>query len=51
LCRFESNLTAGFLAAERGYTDRGTTIVVIHEDCPLHQIIRDPTKDGAEGDG
>lgn len=51
LCRFESNLAAGFLAAERGHTDRGTTIVVIHEDCPLHQIIRDPTEDGAEGDG
>jgi hypothetical protein len=45
LCRFETNLAAGFLAAERGYTDQGTTIIVIHKDCPLHKIINDPTGD------
>jgi predicted methyltransferase len=45
LCRFETNMAAAFLAAERGDLNEGRTIVVIHEDCPLHQIIRDPTDD------
>jgi len=31
------------------------TIMVIHQDCPLHEIIREPADDGAEdherGDG
>jgi hypothetical protein len=43
LCRFETNMAAGFLAAERGY--EGRTIVVIHEDCPLHKVIRKPMDD------
>jgi hypothetical protein len=43
LCRFESNMEAGFLAAERGYENK--TIVVIHEDCPLHKIVRKPMDD------
>jgi hypothetical protein len=43
LCRFESNMEAGFLAAERGYEDE--TIVVIHQDCPLHEIVRKPMGD------
>ncbi len=43
LCRFESNMEAGFLAAERGYKDE--VIVVIHEDCPLHKIVRKPMDD------
>lgn len=38
LCSFESNMAAGFLSAERGYEDE--VLVVIHEDCPLHKIIR-----------
>ena len=38
LCRFESNMRAGFLTAERGYEDE--IIVVIHKDCPLHKIVR-----------
>jgi hypothetical protein len=42
LCRFESNMAAGFLAAEHGYDG---TIVVIHEDCPLHEVIRKPMDD------
>lgn len=45
LCRFETNLAAGFLAAERGYPDKGTTIVVIHKDCPIHRVISEPTDD------
>jgi hypothetical protein len=43
LCRFESNMEAGFLTAERGEKDR--VIVVIHDDCPLHEIIRKPMDD------
>jgi hypothetical protein len=42
LCRFESNMNAAFLAAERGYED---TIVVIHKDCPLHKVINKPMDD------
>lgn len=38
LCRFESNMAAGFLVAERGIEDE--IIVVIHKDCPLHKIVR-----------
>jgi hypothetical protein len=38
LCRFESNLEAGFLSAELGREDE--VIVVIHKDCPLHKIVR-----------
>lgn len=37
LCRFESNLEAGFLSAELGH--EGEVIVVIHKDCPLHKIV------------
>ncbi|HTU73107.1 MAG TPA: hypothetical protein VMG38_06270 [Trebonia sp.] len=48
LCRFESNLEAGFLAAERGDLDKGRTIMVIHQDCPLHEIIREPADDGPQ---
>jgi hypothetical protein len=43
LCRFESNMAVGFLAAERGHEDE--VIVVIHNDCPLHKIIRKPMDD------
>ena len=43
LCRFESNMQAGFLTAERGFEDE--VIVVIHKDCPLHQIVRKPMDD------
>lgn len=43
LCRFESNMAAGFLSAERGYEDE--VIVVIHKDCPLHKIVRKPMED------
>ena len=43
LCRFESNMAAGFLAAERGYEDE--VLVVIHKDCPLHKIIPKPIED------
>jgi len=43
LCRFESNMKAGFLTAERGYEDE--VIVVIHKDCPLHKIVRKPMDD------
>ena len=43
LCRFESNLEAAFLAAERGHEDE--TIVVIHHDCPLHKIVTKPMDD------
>lgn len=38
LCRFESNMEAGFLSAELGHEDE--VIVVIHKDCPLHKIVR-----------
>ena len=41
LCRFESNLVAGVLSAE--LEDRGEVIVVIHKDCPLHEVISKPT--------
>ena len=47
LCRFESNMAAAFVAAEQGH-EHGT-IVVIHEDCPLHQVISGPVGD-ASGD-
>lgn len=40
LCRFESNMEAGFLTADLGIKDE--VIVVIHEGCPLHEIIRKP---------
>jgi hypothetical protein len=43
LCRFESNMEAAFLAAERGHEDE--TIVVIHQDCPLHKIVTKPMDD------
>jgi hypothetical protein len=43
LCRFESNMQAGFLTAERGCEDE--VIVVIHKDCPLHKIVRKPMDD------
>lgn len=43
LCRFESNLEAAFLAAERGHEDE--TIVVIYQDCPLHKIVTKPMDD------
>jgi hypothetical protein len=43
LCRFESNMEAAFLPAERGHEDE--TIVVIHQDCPLHKIVTKPTDD------
>ena len=43
LCRFESNMSAAFLASERGRKDE--VFVVIHEDCPLHKIVRKPTGD------
>lgn len=47
LCSFESNMQAGFLTAERGYEDE--VIVVIHEDCPLHEIMRKPMDDALGG--
>jgi hypothetical protein len=43
LCRFESNMAAGFLTAERG--DDEKVIVVIHKDCPLHEIVSKPVDD------
>lgn len=43
LCRFESNMQAGFLTAERGCEDE--VIVVIHQGCPLHKIVRKPMDD------
>ncbi len=43
LCRFESNMAAGFLVAERGYEDE--VMVVIHQDCPLHKVVRKPMDD------
>jgi hypothetical protein len=43
LCRFESNLAAGFLSAERG--SEGEVMVVIHKDCPLHEAIGKPMDD------
>lgn len=43
LCRSESNMHAGFLAAERKFEDE--VIVVIHKDCPLHKILRKPMDD------
>ncbi|MDQ3151757.1 MAG: hypothetical protein M3R63_08575 [Actinomycetota bacterium] len=42
LCRFETNIQAGFLSAERA---DGHVIVVIHEDCPMHEIVRAPMDD------
>lgn len=38
-CRFESNLHASIVAAEK---DSDMTYVVINEGCPLHQIIDGP---------
>lgn len=43
LCRFESNMQAGCLTAERGCEDE--VIVVIHKDCPLHKFVRKPVDD------
>ncbi len=43
LCRFESNMAAGFLSAERG--DKDDVIVVINKDCPLHEIVSKPMDD------
>ncbi len=40
--RFESNLQAAFLSAERPDED---VLVVIHDDCPIHQIVRAPMDD------
>jgi len=48
LCRFESNMAAAFVAAERDHED-GTTFVVIHKDCPLHKIISEPVDDSSGG--
>lgn len=45
-CRFESNLMAGFLTAERGMEDE--VFVVIHEDCPIHEIVTAPPTPAAE---
>ena len=42
LCRFESNLQAAFLSAKRPDED---VLVVIHDDCPIHQIVRAPMDD------
>jgi hypothetical protein len=36
-------MEAAFLSAERG--DEDMTIMVIHEKCPLHKIIRKPMDD------
>jgi hypothetical protein len=47
LCRFESNMEAGFLSLVPGHEDE--VIVVIHKDCPLHKIINKPM-DAALGD-
>jgi hypothetical protein len=39
-CRFESNLAAGFLSAERAERGDGDDVVlVIAKDCPLHEVI------------
>ena len=43
LCRFESNMEAGFLSPVPGHV--GEVIVVIHKDCPLHKIINKPMDD------
>jgi hypothetical protein len=42
LCRFETNLEAGFLASE---LDDGNVILIIHKDCPVHEIVRKPMDD------
>lgn len=42
LCRFESNLEAAFLSAERGDEE---VMVVIHDDCPIHEITPAPMDD------
>lgn len=41
LCGFETNLRASLVAAER---NPDTVLVVIHKDCPLHEIIRGPVE-------
>lgn len=43
LCRLESNIEAAFLAAERGHEDE--TIVMAHQDFPLHKIVSKPMDD------
>jgi len=43
LCRFESNMQAGFLPPQPGH--EGEVIVVIHQDCPIHEIIDKPMDD------
>lgn len=45
LCSFESNLEAGFLSAERGDDN---VIVVIHQDCPRHEIVPKPMDDALD---
>jgi hypothetical protein len=39
LCSLESNMRASIVAAER---DPDMAYVVIHKDCPLHEIIPGP---------
>ncbi len=43
LCRFESNMEAGFLPPQPGHEDE--VIVVIKDGCPLHEIIKKPMDD------
>lgn len=43
LCSFERNMAAGFLSPVPGH--EGETIVVIHKDCPLHEVTNKPMDD------
>jgi hypothetical protein len=36
-------MAVGFRSAECGYEDE--VIIVIHQDCPLHKIVRKPMDD------
>lgn len=43
-CSFERNMQAAFLAAE-GHAPEDQTMFVVHDECPLHKIIRKPMDD------
>lgn len=47
LCSFESNINASLLAAER---EPGMAYLVIHKDCPLHEIIPGTLDDAVDLD-
>lgn len=47
LCRFEVNMNAAFLAADRGLDG---TFLVINKQCPVHEIIGRLADDGTGGE-